>query len=96
MSYAVSNREGDHLGFILLSGGPDSGECLVRSLPAEEEHSKVPESVPLLKLQAHGELQWERVKDVFQIYDPEGDVALEERGGRMTGYGFEYVVEETT
>ncbi len=96
MSYAVSNREGDHLGFILLSGGPDSGDCLVRSLPAEEEYSDFPESIPLLKLQAHGELLWERVADVFQIYDPEGVVVLEERGGRMTGYGFEYVVEATS
>ncbi len=96
MSYAVSNREGDHLGFIFLSGGPDYGECLVRSLPAEEENSKIRESMLLLKLQTHGELQWERVADVFQIFDPEGEVALEERGGRMTGYGFEYVVEATT
>ena len=79
MSYAVSNREGDHLGFILLSGGPDSGDCLVRSLPAEEEYAETPESQPLLKLQALGELYWERVADVFQIYDLEGEIALKER-----------------
>ncbi len=96
MSYAVSNLDGDHLGFIVLSGGPDSGDCLVRSLPAERAHAEFPESQPLLTLQSCGELYWERVADIVQIYDPEGEVAFSERDGRMTGYGFEYFVEATT
>jgi len=94
VTYAVSNTEGDHLGFVLLSGGPDSGDCLVRLFPAEADHFDLPESKPLQALQAHGELYWERVADAFYIYDPEGDIALTEKGGRMVGYGFEYLVEE--
>ncbi|MFK8031997.1 MAG: hypothetical protein AB8G18_17335 [Gammaproteobacteria bacterium] len=94
MTYAISNVEGDHLGFILLSGGPDSGDCLVRSQPFDSHVKETNESVFLRKLQLLGELKWERVTDEFQIMSQDGEVLLVEKAGRMRGAGFNYMVEE--
>ncbi len=93
MSYAISNTEDAHLGFILLSGGPDEGDCLVRSLPADKKEIETPESKFLYSLQLMGELQWERVKEEVRIFEPDGDVVLVERAGRMIGSRFIYTVE---
>ena len=93
MTYAISNTEGDHLGFIVLSGGPESGDCLVRLLPAESDKLDSPESQFLHSLQLLGELFWEQVKDEFRIADSEGIEVLIEKAGRMTGSSFVFSVE---
>ncbi len=93
MTYAISNTEGDHLGFIVLSGGPESGDCLVRSLLVESDKFDSPESKFIHSLQLLGELCWEQVKDEFRITDSEGIEVLVEKAGRMTGAGFVFSVE---
>lgn len=93
VTYAISNTEGDHLGFILLSGGPDAGDCLVRSLPVNGDKFDLPESEYLYALQQMGELRWERVSEEFRICGPDGGALLTEKQGRMTGAGLVFAVE---
>lgn len=95
-AFRVSNAEGDHLGFILMAGGPEEGQCLVRSLPFESRHFDAPESQYLYSLQQLGELDWRRESDRVRIFDSDGDVALTECEGRMTGAGFVYGVESAS
>ncbi len=93
MTYAISNEHGDHLGFIVLSGGPKAGDCVIRSMPADQAARDTRELEFLTSLQELGELQWESVSDEFRIMDSEGVVVLVEKGGRMTGSGQVFLVE---
>ncbi len=93
MSYAISNTESAHLGFILLSRGPDAGDCMVWSLAVASEDIETPRPKFLHSPQLVGELQWERVNEEFRISEPGGDVVLVENLERMTGAGFVFLVE---
>ena len=44
MSFAIQSKDGRHLGFLLLAGGPVEGDCVFRSLPFESEGFDLRES----------------------------------------------------
>ena len=58
MSYAIQNRNGDHLGFLLMAGENNNGECIFRSLPGKPELFETEESDLLFHLQEQGEFTW--------------------------------------
>ncbi len=93
MTYAISNIHGDHLGFIVMSGGPDAGDCAIRSIAADKAIESTKEFEFLASLQRAGELQWEHIRDEFRINDHEGVTLLVEKGGQMTGSGMIFLVE---
>jgi len=91
--YSVWNLDDDQLGFVLLSGSPEGGECLIKLQPADEANLHNEESVFLLKLQTIDALFWARVNDGYRIYDANDETWLEEKEGFMKGSGFLYRVE---
>ena len=69
MSYAIRTPGGEHLGFLLTSGGPGSGDCIFRLLPFEAGNFDTPESEYLFTLQQHGEFQWRESDATFSVTD---------------------------
>lgn len=96
MTFAISTLEGDHLGFIVLSGETASGDCVIKSLPASSESIVSPASQYLQSLQKLGELYWQLVGDEYHITDADGETVLIEKQGRMTGSQFVYEVIATS
>ena len=69
------------LGFILMSGGPDSGDCLIRPVPTLLRTSDGPELQRLDALKRLGECQWRDVGGATMITAPNGETVGELRGG---------------
>jgi hypothetical protein len=79
MSHAIVLRTeaGQDLGFVLMSGGPDAGECLITPVPI----LLCPELKHLDVLKRLGECQWRIVEDATVITGPGGEVVGELRDG---------------
>lgn len=92
MSFAIQSKDGRHLGFLLLAGGPVEGDCVFRSLPFESEGFDLRESEYLYELQQKGEFRWADVGDRnFRIEDPSSQVVAEINGGQMASSGHEFL-----
>jgi len=70
MSFAILNSDGDHLGFLLLAGEGDSGDCIFRSLPAKSELFDSEPSEVLYYLQEQGEFSWRRHAEQIEVSGP--------------------------
>ena len=93
MSFAIQSKEGLHLGFLLLSGGPAEGDCIFRSLPFESGDFDLPESDHLYDLQQRGEFRWADVGDGnFRIEDAAAQTVAEIIGDQMTASDHEFLV----
>lgn len=93
MSYAIRTLGGEHLGFLLMAGGPGSGNCIFRSLPFESENFDIAESEYLFALQQQGEFQWREADAVCRISDHQGNPIASIRDSRLTSSEFCYAVE---
>jgi len=77
MSYAIQNTNGEHLGFLLLSGEGENGDCIFRSLPKNPELFESNETKLLYSYQEQGEFQWLVTSDGLKIKHPStGNTAL--------------------
>ncbi len=93
MSFAIQSKDGRHLGFLLLAGGPGEGDCIFRSLPTESEVFDLPESDHLYDLQRQGEFRWADVGDGnFRIEDATAQTVAEIIGDKMTTSELEFLV----
>ena len=92
-TYAIRTVEGQHLGFLLMAGGPEAGDCIFRSLPFDSENFDIPESTHLYALQQQGEFQWRLSDAVFLVLDGEGVPIASIRKDRMTSSSLSYEVE---
>ena len=93
MSFAVQSKNAEHLGFLLLAGGPNSGDCIFRSLPFESGNFDIPESEYLYELQLKGEFHWTKSDDQsYRINSPDGELVAELEGNEMTSGGYSYLV----
>lgn len=93
MSFAIQSKDGLHLGFLLLAGGPAEGDCVFRSLPSEPGGFDLPESDHLYYLQRQGEFRWAAVgRENFRIEDAAAQTVAEITGGQMTASEFEFLV----
>lgn len=93
MSFAIQSKDGLHLGFLLLTGGPVEGDCVFRSLPSEPEGFNLPESDHLYELQQQGEFHWADVGDgSFRIEDAAAKTVAEIIGAQMTTTNHEFLV----
>ena len=93
MSFAIQSKDGLHLGFLLLAGGPLEGDCIFRSLPSESEGFDLPESDYLYGLQQQGEFRWAVVGDgSFRIENDAAQMVAEISNGQMTGSNHEFLV----
>jgi hypothetical protein len=63
MNFAIQNEAKEHLGFLLTAGGPESGSCIIRSLPSDPRNFETAESNHLHSLQVAGEHRWRREVD---------------------------------
>lgn len=61
MSYAINHPNGDHLGFVLLVGGPERGDAIVRFLPNKAEHFESAHGKVLAALMDAGEFTWHEI-----------------------------------
>jgi len=71
MSYALQNKDGEHLGFLLLAGEGGKGDCIFRSLPNKSELFETPESEILSHFQELGEFKWNTRDKKLEIEHPE-------------------------
>lgn len=70
MSYAINNVNGQHLGFLLISGDEESGECIFRSLPNNPDVFDSEESQLLHNFQEQGEFHWNVTSNGIEITHP--------------------------
>lgn len=68
MSFAILNADGEHLGFLLLAGHGDLGECIFRSFPTEPELLDTEPSQLLTRLQSQGEFEWKKVGRQLEVF----------------------------
>ena len=71
MSYAIQNKDGEHLGFLLMAGEGEKGDCIFRSLPNKSELFETPGSEILSQLQEQGEFEWQVTNGKVEIEHPE-------------------------
>ena len=67
MSYAIHNTKGEHLGFLLLAGEGENGDCIFRSLPGKPELFDTEETGILYSFQEEGEFQWNLTQNGLDI-----------------------------
>ena len=67
MSFAVNNKNGEHLGFILFSGDEKNGDCIFRCLPNKSELFDTEEANILNQLQEIGEFSYSLISDKYEI-----------------------------
>ena len=84
MTYAIRRISKEHLGFILTSGGPNSGNCIFRSLPVNSNDFDAPDSVLLYDLQVRGEFRWLREGDTVLVKDDHGLVIARISEGNLS------------
>ena len=71
MSFAIKDKNGEHLGFLLLAGEGEKGDCIFRSLPNKSELFETPESEILSQYQEQGEFVWKVIGEKIEIENPE-------------------------
>lgn len=73
LTFAIQNSNGEHLGFLLMVGNA-VGDCIFRSLPANEDNLDTPETKHLFALQNQGEFSWEMQQDkTITIFNQNGN-----------------------
>ena len=93
MTFAIQTTDGQHLGFLLFAGGPESGDCIFRSLPNESGNFDIAESEHLFDLQQRGEFRWSRRGDEsIAIEDSDGALVAELSESRLTSSAFVFNV----
>jgi len=70
MSFAIQNEKGKHLGFLLMVGSDNVGDCIFRSLPSESDGFECAESELLFNLQSLGEFNYSRSEELVGITQP--------------------------
>ena len=60
MSFAIQNKEGEHLGFLLIAGEGMNGDCIFRFLPSNPALFSSQDTALLRSYQEQGEFQWQR------------------------------------
>ncbi len=83
MSFAIASPGGEHLGFVLLQGGPRSGDCLVRFLPKDAGQFAQPANRPLRGLMGHGEMSWRLSDGVVTGFLADGTIGFTIAAGIM-------------
>ena len=91
-AWVIRTAEGEHLGFLLMRGGPASGHCVIRSLPFDAGNFDIPESEHLFALQQQGEFPWSKTDAGLRIYDGYGSTVATVDAGRMTSADFRYEI----
>ena len=91
-SYAIRTLEGQHLGFLLMAGGPDRGDCIFRSLPSDTQNVDIPESTHLSALQQQGECHWHTTESAVLILNDDGEPVASIANDRMTSSRLSYEV----
>lgn len=94
MSFALRTKDGRQVGYLLLSGGPKSGDCTFRSFPEERGDLDLPESEYLTELEQQGELRWKDAGEGrFRIEDTSAELVGERDGDELTSARFSFILK---
>jgi hypothetical protein len=94
VSYAIKRAPDEHLGFLLLAGGPEGGDCIFRSLPRRAEDLSADDVERLYGLQLQGEFHWERSGSSLVVVDDDRRAIATIEEGRMIIGEYTFEVEQ--